>query len=436
MYPSLRVPYRDGPDVGDSTGQPRWRRVSPNVFALGFTSMFTDVSSEMVNSIVPIYLTFQLGFTTFQLGLFIALYSGISAVTALMGATMADRLSRHKEVAGAGYTVSALCKLGLLASRSAWLPATGFLYLDRVGKGLRTAPRDALISLSSSRERLGESFGTHRALDTAGAVIGPVVAFTILFLAPGRFSSIFVVSFCIALFGVAILVLFVRNQKVKTAVASKRNRVVLRDAVHLLKRRSYSSIFVAGAALGLFTISDAFIYLTFQQRSNMNLAYFPLLYVGTSLVYLFLAVPLGRLADRLGRSFVFLGGFVFLAFVYVVLLRTDPGPSALIVMLVMFGTYYAATDGVLAAMTSSTLPEELRATGLAFLNGAVAVAGFFSALTFGALWSWIGPSATVRIFLIALVVTLVAAALLLVSAHARPDRDGDDAFVASELGAF
>ena len=386
--------------------------------------MFTDISSEMVNPIIPIYLTYQLGFSFFQLALFTGIYSGITAFSSMFGATIADRLNRYKEVAGVGYSVSAFCKLGLLLSKNAWGAATGFLYLDRTGKAMRTAPRDALISLSSSPERLGESFGVHRALDTTGAVIGPLLAFALLLLTPGKFSSIFVVSFCIALFGLAILVLFVRNRKVKNADAAKKARVVVRDVVRLLHKRSYASICFAGVTLGLVTIADPLIYLAFQRESKISLAFFPLFYVGTSVAYLILAVPFGRLADRIGRSYVFLGGFAFLGLVYAILLIPNPGLIALLVMLAAFGTYYAATDGVLAAIASAALPAEIRTSGLAFLDGAVAVSGFVSSLAFGALWSVLGPAGAIKIFLVALVVALAAASFVLL--RVPRDRELDD----------
>ena len=437
MYPSLRTRRRDWvrEDRAESD-QPRqplgWRGIDSNVYALGFTSMFTDISSEMVNPIVPIYLTYQLGFTIFQLALFTGIYAGITAFTAMFGATIADRLNRYKEVAGVGYSVSAVCKLGLLLSKNAWVAATGFLYLDRAGKATRTAPRDALISLSSSPDGLGESFGVHRALDTTGAVIGPLLAFALLLLTPGKFSTIFVVSFCIALVGLAILLLFVRNRKVKTADAAKRNRVILRDVIRLLHKRSYASICFAGMTLGLVTIADPLIYLAFQRESRMNLAFFPLLYVGTSVVYLILAVPFGRLADRIGRSFVFLGGFLFLGMVYAILLIPNPGLISLLFMLAMFGTYYAATDGVLAAIASAALPAEIRTTGLAFLDGAVAVTGFVSSLLFGALWSVLGPTGAMKVFLIALVVALGASSFVLLVGPRRSEAATSPSEVASK----
>jgi MFS family permease len=252
-----------------------------------------------------------------------------------------------------------------------------------------------------------------------GPSSGPLLAFALLLLAPGKFSTIFVVSFCVALVGLAIFLLFVRNRAVETADAAKKNRVILRDVLRLLKKRPYASICFAGVALGLFTIADPLVYLAFQRASKLNLAFFPLFYVGTSVVYLILAVPLGRLADRIGRSYVFLGGYVFLGIVYSILLIPSPGLIALVLMLAMFGTYYAATDGVLAAIASAILPVEIRTTGLAFLDGAVAVAGFISALLFGALWSVLGPTDAVKVFLIALAVALVAASFVLLSGPRR-----------------
>jgi len=155
----------------------------------------------------------------------------------------------------------------------------------------------------------------------------------------------------------------------------------------------------------------------------MSLALFPLLYVGTSVVYLILAIPLGRLADRIGRSFVFLGGFLFLAMVYAILLIPNPGMLALLLMLAMLGTYYAATDGVLAAIASAALPAGVRTTGLALLDGAVAVAGFVSSLVFGAMWSVLGPSDAVKAFLIGLVVALAAASIMFLAAPRRGEND-------------
>ena len=192
-----------------------WRSlglVSGNVLFLGLTSLFTDISSEMVAAVLPIYLTFELRWSTFHFGLFDGLYQGMSIVLRLAGGLIADRHQRYKEVAGTGYALSTGCKLGLLAVQGAWLPTTVCLFLDRLGKGIRTAPRDTLIALSSPRSRRAEAFGVHRTFDSIGALLGPLLAFGILGLFPGNFHGIFIVSFGMGLLGLATLVLFVHNR--------------------------------------------------------------------------------------------------------------------------------------------------------------------------------------------------------------------------------
>jgi hypothetical protein len=209
----MYTPARSRPDgLGERSLELRgWRGIDPNVTLLGLTSMFTDLASEMVTSVIPLYLTLAFGFSLVQFGTFDGLYQGMAAVTALWAALIADRRGRHKEVAVVGYSLSAVSRLGLLMAR-AWAPLVGCLYVDRLGKGIRTAPRDALISLSSRRERLAESFGVHRALDTAGAVAGPVAASLILSRNPTGYRSVFVCSFFASCIGLGVLVLFVRNR--------------------------------------------------------------------------------------------------------------------------------------------------------------------------------------------------------------------------------
>src|SRR5438309_4241188 len=144
MYPSVREsPLTEAADDPESAWRKRRFRVSSTVVLLGLTSLFTDVSSEMVNAILPIYLTFELRFSPFQFGLFDGLYQGVTAVLRLAGGLVADRWRNHKGVAAVGYSLSAGCKLGLLVAANAWFWATGILFLDRLGKGIRTAPRDA-----------------------------------------------------------------------------------------------------------------------------------------------------------------------------------------------------------------------------------------------------------------------------------------------------
>jgi MFS family permease len=410
VYPSLRdVKFRSG-KAGDRPPR-RLLEVPANVVYLGLTSMFTDVSSEMVNSVVPLFLTFQLGLSRFQLGLFNGSYQAVAAITTLAGATAADRYRRYKAVAGLGYGTSALTRIGLILARNSWVPATLMLYADRAAKGVRTAPRDALVSLSAKPGRVGEAFGLHRALDTVGALAGPLVAFGLLSLVPAGYGTIFIASFWIALVGLVVLALFVHDRESRSD--SPRRMVSMRTAIGLLRGREFRNLVIAGVLLSCVTIADALVYLTFQERTNMNSTYFPLLYAGTAVAYVALAIPFGRLADRVRPALVFLGGQLFLLVVDAVLLRQDPGPVALVVMLAALGTYYAATDGVLAALATSLLPVTDRASGLGLLGVAMALAQLVSSAVFGWLWSRNGPSLAVEVLLIGLVAALAASAFLL-----------------------
>ena len=376
-----------------------------NVVALGFTSLFTDLSSEMVTAILPLYLTLQMGLTPLEFGAFDGLYQAVTALVALWAGLAADRWRRHKEVAGLGYGISAGCKLGLLAATGSWVPTASFLYLDRTGKGVRTAPRDALISLSSSSGTLAESFGVHRALDTIGALLGPVVAFAILVLVPAAYDLVFVSSFCAALVGLGVLTLFVKNRPAAAAPGSHpRSPVSVRTTVGLLLVPRFRAVLAVGVLLGLLTLSDAFVYLTLQRRTALGATWFPLLFVGTALVFLTAAVPVGRLADRVGRARVFLGGHVLLLAGYAVLLTPAPDLAMILTLLTLLGLYYAATAGVLMAMASAVVPADQRACGLAVVTTAVAVSKLGASLLFGALWGRFGSDLAVAAFLAGLAV--------------------------------
>jgi MFS family permease len=395
-----------------------WWRVDRNVFNLGLTSFFTDISSEMISTILPLYLVYVLRMSTLQLGVVDGVYNGATAFMRLAAGMAADRGGRHKEVALAGYGLSAICKLGLLAAGGAFGPLLGVILADRTGKGIRTAPRDALISLRPSPERLGMSFGVHRAMDTAGALVGPLIAFALLTLLPGAFDAIFVVSFCFAAIGVAVLLVLVEGRRTERPAGP---RFSLRPALALLRLPRFRLLVVAGLGLGLTTIADAFIYLALQQRVEFPPTFLPLLYVLTSVVYLALAVPAGRLADRVGRGRVLLGGYVALGAVYVALLLPADGPVLVLASVLAFGAYYACTDGVMSALASGLLPAESRGSGLALLGTGVAVAGLFGSVAFGALWTAAGVRAAVVVFLAGLAVAAGLLAFGLV--RTRPARE-------------
>lgn len=412
--------------IGRTVGTRGKLGVSRNVVLLGLVSLFTDVSAEMVATILPAYVFFALGGSPLAVGAIEGLYQAASAVMRVAGGLAADRSRRYKEVAAVGYGVSAACKLALVAVGNTVGGLGAVLVVDRAGKGIRTAPRDALISLSCSRAGLATSFGVHRALDTAGALLGPLVAFLVLLAAPRMFDAVFVVSFCFAVVGFAILVLFVQNRTDTppdddAPPAEDNPSFSFRAAGGLLRQPRFRALVLVGGLLGLVTVGDGLLYLGLQRELGFDTSVFPLLFVGTAGVYMVLAVPIGRLADRWGRKRVFLGGHLMLLCAYATLFLPSAGTGTLAAALVALGVYYAASDGVLMAIASCELPESLRGSGMGFVVTAVGVARFAAALAFGAVWTLAGLETAALAFACALAAAIVLAALWL-PATADPAR--------------
>lgn len=382
--------------------------VGRTVVLLGACSLLTDVSSEMVATILPAYLVVSLGFSPLQFGLVDGLYQGAGALVRFGAGFTGDRLRRHRPVAIAGYGISAACKLALAAAGTAFGTLSSIIVADRVGKGIRTAPRDAMISLSAPRENLGLAFGVHRAMDSAGAMLGPIVAFLLLSAAPGAYRTLFLVSFFVAVLGLAILVLLVREPPREPAERERPPR--LRAAFGLLAERRFRALTITASVLGLATVSDAFLALLLFEQLGFRESFFPLLATAIALGYMVLAVPAGRLADRWSREKVFLCGYVLLLLAYGVLLLPSVGTGALVAVLVLVGAYYAATDGVLAALGSGHLPEALRGSGLSLLGTATSGARLLASSVFGALWAWKGPDTALGVFAAALACAIALSA--------------------------
>lgn len=429
MYPSVRnIPDVGPPAAADHTTPPARGRqalkmaATGNVIAIGATSLITDLSSEMVAAVIPLFLTAQVGLGVAAFGLFDGAYQAATILLRLWGAGIADRTRRHKQVAVAGYGISAGARVGLALAAVAAVPA---LLIDRVGKGLRAAPRDALISMSAPPTVTATAFGIHRTMDTIGALGGPLLAFGILAVTADAFDAVFTASAMIGLAGLAVVVLTVDPHPPYTGTAGHdtpghdtpaakpswltETRSVL--AVPGLKRLA-----VTAGGLAAVSVSDAFVYLVIADQADMDPKLFPLLFAGTALAYLSLAVPFGRAADRYGAKKVFLAGHAALIFVYLTVAAADLTAVTVAVVVAVGGAYWAATDGVTSALATKAAPARHRAAAIAVVSVAVAVGRFVSSVAFGAAWTTWGPTAAFALFAAALAVALLAAAIAL-----RPD---------------
>ncbi len=423
-------PDHAGPDHADSgprSGRTVAFRVAPTVIALGMVSLLTDVSSESVAAVLPLYVTGALGLSMVAYGFLEGLHQGVSAVVRIAAGYAADRTDRPKAIAVAGYGLSMLTRAGLLVVQG-FVGIAVLVGIDRVGKGIRTAPRDAMIQEVSQPEHLARSFGVHRMLDTIGATIGPLLAFVVLLLVPEGYRVVFAVSLAAALIGVAALILFVPNVRFSRTTTSTTtpaapvpaaavpSPVVRPRTLRSRAPRSHSArrprwrtldgslkrLLVAAGVLGLLTVGDGFIYLAIMSHGHLDPLWFPLLFVGTNGVFLLLAIPVGRIADRTSRAAVLIGGHLFLAGAY---LAAAMGGSwiALGLALLMLGIFYAATDGVLAALAGQLSPQGRTATGIGAAQTVVAITRLVASTGFGALWVLFGA-----------VPTMVGAAVVLV----------------------
>jgi len=399
----MYITLSDRPKVSSTTGPGR-RRVAPVVITLGLVSLVTDISSESVSAILPLYLTGVLGLSTISYGFIDALYQGVSALVRIGGGWAADRGGHPKWVAFLGYGLAAVARFFLLFTTGV-AAISAVISADRIGKGLRTAPRDAMISAATPPDRLGQAFGVHRTLDTIGAAVGPLLAFAILWWIPDGYLTVMVVSLGFAVLGVAMLGLFVPDRPASTVPRAERTPVRWREVA----QPDLVRLLVVAGVLGLLTVGDGFIYLALLDQGDFAAHWFPLFYVGTNIAYLSLAIPVGRLADRVGKARVLASGHLALLGAYLVAaLSWDPTASTLLA-LVLLGTFYAATDGVIAALAGRLVPETVRASGIASAQTVVAVARMFSSAGFGLLWFVLGPQAALVVVGTGLVAVLPAA---------------------------
>jgi MFS family permease len=359
-------------------------KIPKNIFVLGWVSFLTDVSSDMIYPVLPIFLSDVLGSSKLFIGLIEGIAESTASILKIFSGWLSDRLGKRKILMVLGYGLSALGKPILSLVTAGW-QVLSLRFLDRFGKGVRTSPRDALIAESSKKERRGLSFGFHRAMDSAGAVIGPLLAFLFLPLVNRDYRALFLIASIPAFLSVLLLILFVKEK-----------RKVKEKIFHLtkLKLSQFSpkfKIFVLGVTI--FTLgnsSDAFLFL--RARSlNIDVVYIPVLWLVLNLVYTFVSLPAGWLSDRIGRKNLILSGFFVYASVYFGFAFATQSYHAWL-LFVVYGFYYGLANGTMRAYVADLVVEEKRATAYGIYHGAVGLTALPASLLFGWLWQSVGVS--------------------------------------------
>jgi MFS family permease len=394
--------------ISEAGSSPRVRNIPRSIWALGFVSMFMDISSEMIHALLPIYLVTVLGASMITVGFIEGIAEAATMIVKIFSGAISDWIGRRKALAAFGYGLAAFTKpIFPLAPSVSWLMAARFI--DRVGKGIRGAPRDALVADLSPADLRGASFGLRQSLDTVGAFIGPLAAIVLMVLTGNDFVAVFWVAVIPAFLSFGLIVFGV-EEPARTA-RSADNRLRLSDAKRFTG--TFWAIVTVGATLTLARFSEAFLVLR-AQNVGLPIALVPVVLVVMNIAYAFAAYPVGVLSDRLGRDKLLALGIVFLIVADLVLAFGTTIPF-LILGVVIWGLHMGFTQGLLATLVTDSAPVDLRGTAFGVFNFASGIAMLVASVIAGALWDTFGPAAT---FAVGAVVTAVALAGL-VAARAR-----------------
>jgi len=377
------------------------------VFILGIVSFLTDVSSEMVYPLVPLFLTSVLGAPVAAVGLIEGLAEGAASLFKTVGGWASDRLRLRRPLVFAGYAVSAVAK-PLLAAAYVWPVALLVRFGDRTGKGVRTAPRDALVADVTPPELRGRAFGFHRAADTLGAVAGPAAALGLLAAFADNFRLIFILAFLPAVAALA-LVPLVKERPPAPAPAGTAGIAWRELGSGFYVFLGISLVFALGNS------SDVFLLLRAKDVGLSN-SEVVLSYMLFNVVYAVLAMPAGIISDRVGRRSVIGGGFAVFAMVYLGFALAGRG-AVVWPLFAVYGVHMALTEGVGRAFVADFVPSERRATALGLYQGAMGGMILLSSVIAGVLWDAVDPAAP---FFLGAATALAALALLMVALPRRP----------------
>jgi len=367
----------------------RWHGVPRGIWALGFVSLFMDISSEMIHALLPAYLVTALGASTLTVGILEGVAEATASLTKVFSGALSDWLGQRKLLAIIGYGLAALTKpVFPLAPSVDWLFAARFI--DRIGKGIRGAPRDALVADMAPPHLRGECFGLRQSLDTFGAFLGPLMAIGLMLLTANHFQAVFWVAVIPAVLSVALIVIGVHEPQRSPELRQVRLPLHPDEFRHL--HASYWKAVAIAALFSLARFSEAFLILR-AQSVDLPLALVPLVLVIMNSVYSLSAYPIGILADRIDRTAILGGGLVVLVLADCVLAFAK-NILGVTLGVALWGLHMGFTQGVLAAIIAEVTPAELRGTAFGIFNLVTGTASLAASVIAGALWDSMGLKAT------------------------------------------
>ncbi len=390
----------------------RYKNLSGNVFALSLVSLLNDTSSDIIYPLLPAFLALTLGASPFAIGLIEGFAESVAAFLKLFSGYLSDKFERRKLPVFLGYALASIVR-PLLAFVGSWQQVLFVRVADRAGKGIRGAPRDAIIAASVPEEKRGLAFGFNRAADHLGAVIGPVVAFILLsyfaadtnYPTAREYQQVFLLASIPVVIGLFVIVFFVTEtpKEISTVIEQPKIKLSLKEFDGNFKR-----FLIVVAIFTLSNSTDAFLLLRAEQ-AGIAPAVLPLLWMGLHLSKVFSSLIFGDLSDRIGRKTLIFSGWILYALVYAGFAFVSQAWQTWALFLI-YGVYFGLTEGVEKALVADLVPKGKRGTAYGFYNLAFSITVFPASIIFGAIWTTFGAEAA---FLTSAVVSVSAAVLLL-----------------------
>ena len=366
-----------------------WRDVPTSVWALGFVSLLMDVSSELIHSLLPIFLVTVMGASTVVVGLIEGIAEATAAIAKVFSGALSDRIGKRKLLVGIGYGLAAITKPVFPLASTAW-EVLAARFVDRIGKGIRDAPRDALIADITPPEIHGAGYGIRQALDTVGGFAGPLLAMALMALYANDFRAVFWWAVVPAALAVLLVVVGVQEPDGVKGTA-KRGWPIRKEELGRLSP-TFWTVVAVGVMFTLARFSEAFLVLK-AQAEGLALALIPLVFVWMNLIYAVMATPAGILSDKIGRIKLLLCGLGAL-FIADLTLAFVPGLGGVFVGVGLWGLYLGLSQGLLSALVADTAPGDLRGTAFGLFNLVTGGALLIASVLAGWLWHAFGPTAT------------------------------------------